>query len=682
MAKQSRQILKSWFVRGAKPTQTQFGDTFDSFVHKDDSIPQDKVEELSNTLEQIQETTERAIAGAIEDVKVNGVSLPKENKSVNIVLHELLPYNDIAKIADYTYRLNCNYLDYAYAKQYFEAGDADIPIGGCSSVKRGNFYGRNYDWFYNNSVDFVVATPHAFGRYATIGFGGFSSKLTAEFVESGEYSDDYKIVPFKIVDGINEKGVVVNVNVVPTQKGETTGTTPLVDTKETLCNMMLPRFILDKFASATEAVNYLRDYVSVYNYNLLGELYHYDLHIMVGDATNTYLIEFVNNAMVITEISDKAFMTNFHLTGVTFNEDGSVYTPLDKDADATCDPISVNNIESHGSGLERYNLINSAYSGITSESAMIQLMNQLIYTNTYKEETNPRWFTEGVGDYESGDVTIGTDLTRFNEVFSIMQELYADRDRNTGKTWQTVHSCVYNINSRSVKVIFQESGDVFEFSVERVAQPDWEQSDATQPDFIKNKPANLVQDADYHHTDNNFTSTEKNKLAGVESGAQKNVQSDWSQNDESQDDYIKNRICYEGGETITDMFPAAQHSDWGGFNYSFNPTVPFENGKTYTLIVEQHGETTVIPTGPSDNSRGSFSGNVDWGQMTLAWNKNNNPQATITINAGYGRQDLAIRLIKKEVGIKTIEKKWMPDDTTYHSELSASASDLNDIMNN
>ena len=58
---------------------------------------------------------------------------------------------------------------------------------------------------------------------------------------------------------------------------------------------------------------------------------------------------------------------------------------------------------------------------------------------------------------------------------------------------------------------------------------------------ILNKPQNLVQDADYHHTDNNFTTSEKTKLAGIQAGAEQNVQSDWLQNDSAADDYIKNK---------------------------------------------------------------------------------------------------------------------------------------------
>ena len=72
-------------------------------------------------------------------------------------------------------------------------------------------------------------------------------------------------------------------------------------------------------------------------------------------------------------------------------------------------------------------------------------------------------------------------------------------------------------------------------------QADWAQTDSTAVDYIKNKPQNLVQDSDYHHTDNNFTDAEKNKLAGIEAGAEANVQADWSQANSSADDFIKNK---------------------------------------------------------------------------------------------------------------------------------------------
>jgi len=84
-------------------------------------------------------------------------------------------------------------------------------------------------------------------------------------------------------------------------------------------------------------------------------------------------------------------------------------------------------------------------------------------------------------------------------------------------------------------------------------QSDWSQSDNTQLDYIKNKPSNLVQDASYVHTDNNYTSTEKTKLGTIAEGAEVNVQSDWNQTDTDADDFIKNK------PTIPD---AQIQSDW------------------------------------------------------------------------------------------------------------------------
>lgn len=53
--------------------------------------------------------------------------------------------------------------------------------------------------------------------------------------------------------------------------------------------------------------------------------------------------------------------------------------------------------------------------------------------------------------------------------------------------------------------------------------------------------SDFVSDASYIHTDNNFTTAEKNKLAGIAAGAEVNVQSDWDQTNSSADDFIKNK---------------------------------------------------------------------------------------------------------------------------------------------
>lgn len=53
--------------------------------------------------------------------------------------------------------------------------------------------------------------------------------------------------------------------------------------------------------------------------------------------------------------------------------------------------------------------------------------------------------------------------------------------------------------------------------------------------------ATVVRDTNYVHTDNNYTTAEKNKLSEIADGAEANVQADWSVTNTSSDAYIKNK---------------------------------------------------------------------------------------------------------------------------------------------
>lgn len=60
----------------------------------------------------------------------------------------------------------------------------------------------------------------------------------------------------------------------------------------------------------------------------------------------------------------------------------------------------------------------------------------------------------------------------------------------------------------------------------------------------------FVKVADYVATDNNFTDALKDKLDGIASGAEVNVQSDWNQTNSDADDYIKNKPTIPSGVTV------------------------------------------------------------------------------------------------------------------------------------
>lgn len=126
-------------------------------------------------------------------------------------------------------------------------------------------------------------------------------------------------------------------------------------------------------------------------------------------------------------------------------------------------------------------------------------------------------------------------------------------------------------------------------------QSDWTQSNTTAKDYIKNKPANLVQDANYTHTDNNFTNALKSKLNNLEAGANANVQSDWNESNTNADSFIKNKPVIptdisqltNDNHTVTD-----EH-----YTHTDNNYTNAEKDKvsyTYNLIDSKMGVPTVI----------------------------------------------------------------------------------------
>ena len=80
--------------------------------------------------------------------------------------------------------------------------------------------------------------------------------------------------------------------------------------------------------------------------------------------------------------------------------------------------------------------------------------------------------------------------------------------------------------------------------------------------------SNFIEDANYVHTDNNYTTAEKSKLAGIAAGAEVNVQSDWATSDATFDSYIKNKPTIGNGKitikkngTKLTVFTANQTAD-------------------------------------------------------------------------------------------------------------------------
>lgn len=109
---------------------------------------------------------------------------------------------------------------------------------------------------------------------------------------------------------------------------------------------------------------------------------------------------------------------------------------------------------------------------------------------------------------------------------------------------------------------------------------------------------NFVTDANYVHTDNNFTTTLKNKLNGIAAGAEVNVQSDWSVTSTSSDAFIKNKPTkvsqftndsgFQNATQVQDAINAAL-ADITGIEFQIVQTLPSTGEKGVIYLVPNSG---------------------------------------------------------------------------------------------
>lgn len=362
-------------------------------------------------------------------------------------------YSKLKKESDYLYSINYEYLDYKKGKKYMDEHFKPIPAG-CSSAKSGNYFGRNLDWYYNWEICTIVKTKRNGNYFATLGVASCVPELTKQNAENFSDKEILECLPFSIVDGINECGVFVSTHVVYAEKGETTGTIPTGTKKDTICMSMLPRYILDNYSSASQAINDIISHVSVYANKQLSKL-GMEGHFMIGDMNSCYIMEFVNNTIVVTQ---ETKLTNFFLDGTMVNADGSVYTPETADADHK--PSVVNGIQLLGMGLERWNIINSNLSNSNTKENMVHLMKDLLnYKKSYTNVENI-WYTEFVGTNTHNTVTVDSNVSDFGYIITMSKSMFEYRNRSQNKdgTWHTTHTCVYDILNKDL-YIFDSSED-------------------------------------------------------------------------------------------------------------------------------------------------------------------------------------------------------------------------------
>lgn len=360
-------------------------------------------------------------------------------------------YTSIKQIAPFLHEVV--YEDYASDDKHettdMDAGDMDF---GCSSVRNGNLYGRNYDYYYTNSPSFLVKVKRSKNRFQSIGIAN-SLNINEDDVISLEKKELNQhlinIVPNFTLDGINENGVIANMNVVDFKDGGSPNMTTNPG-KPQLYLYSTVRYILDHATSALHAISLLNDH-DLYTLNRHAN----NIHLMIADPKETYIVEFIKepdkdfvSVRADKKEGDEQIMTNFYnnLTKEEIKATYDIKVPLNPEY----------NLNAHG--VERYNYIKNNYRFCASSDSMASILEHVSYGNIYLNPFEPDFPSE---DFNQTEIFSG-DFEGYDKIYSITRDVIDNQKRDIGRkmdVWITMHRSIYNIQEKTLRLNVQEQYD-------------------------------------------------------------------------------------------------------------------------------------------------------------------------------------------------------------------------------
>ncbi|MCQ2742263.1 MAG: carcinine hydrolase/isopenicillin-N N-acyltransferase family protein [Bacilli bacterium] len=379
---------------------------------------------------------------------------------------------EMIEVAPYLYEAT-------YKEEFDWEGSKDFIIKefGCSGVQNGDIRGRNYDWFYSDAPICIVRSEKTKDRkHTSIGV----SDISQTYGEDGKMHEN--IIPFAIVDGINDAGMITQVNVLPAT-GEDSYHTETKD--DDFPGSHVNRYILDYCSNIEDVINAFKDkdlYVDINDF--------YGLHWMVSGPTSpidktikTIVIEWGENGFVLIDefIDDKPIMTNFSVA----------------DFDGTPESTGV------GAGWERNQILSDSFDQGIDVLGMLDLMKKTNYTNLYDLYKDGFWYSEYNGEdlndyYEKdalialigqetydyymdnyggvfynssfwdGESNLKGDIARGGLAAPLIAEdaeYYQRQDKEDMSIWITVHTSVYDSKNQTLDLRLREGIDTRHYSL-------------------------------------------------------------------------------------------------------------------------------------------------------------------------------------------------------------------------
>lgn len=180
---------------------------------------------------------------------------------------------------------------------------ADMSVSenlfGCSTILRESksgewLFGRNFDW---NKCNALVIISHPENAYSSI------STINTDFISmAGSFPDEYLTIAglYSPLDGMNEKGLAVSVNMIEDSVSINQDTS-----KPDITTTTAVRLLLNKAADVDEAIELLGQYDL---HSSMGMMIHFALADSSGKSV---AVEYINNELTVTETP---ILTNFYVT--------------------------------------------------------------------------------------------------------------------------------------------------------------------------------------------------------------------------------------------------------------------------------------------------------------------------------------------------------------------------------
>lgn len=381
---------------------------------------------------------------------------------------------DLVKIAD-------NLYETTYTTDFDWEDTASIELTGfsCSAVQNGQYRGRNYDWTYADTDLCIIHSTVTENRpHASVGVADMS------FMVNDDGSYNYAKLPFVTVDGINDAGVCIQVNVMP--YGENGELSHTETTEDDLAGPRVNRYILDYAVSVEDALTLLKD-KDIYSEMGTAE----ELHWMLSgpasktDSTiKTVVIEVFPDGLHITEkfVDDKPIMTNINVSNF----------------DGTADTVGL------GLGYERWQILDEYYDQANSVMGTFDLMEKVFFSKMYDLYGDRFWYSEYNGTdltnyydaqtlksilgedtynfymdnyggvyYTSalwdGEKTINGDISRTGILSPVVEraaKTYNAQNMENASLWITIHTSVYDLENLTLDIQIRESQDHLHFTID------------------------------------------------------------------------------------------------------------------------------------------------------------------------------------------------------------------------